>query len=93
MKTKGPDDYNANKSKLSQLIREQPSTQPPIQEVRPVRAETSSKPIAVKSEAHLNFWVSDELMTRIKMHSVTSKKSVRQIGIEALEAYLDLQKT
>lgn len=42
-------------------------------------------------ESHINFWVPDVLMEKIKIHSAKTKKSVKQIGIEALKAYIEAQ--
>lgn len=62
----------------------------PIQEVRPVAdpAQASTTKPATPKEAHVNFWVPDKLMERIKIHAAVSRKSIKEIGIEALEMYL-----
>lgn len=81
-------DYNSNRQLLSERLKtETPKT--PIQEVRPVEATSPPKETPIKvEEAHVNFWAPSDLIKRVKMHSVTSGKSLKQISIEALEQYL-----
>lgn len=75
-------EYEEGRKKLAGLLKTEP-IKTPIQEVRPIVEDRKSEP-----QAHLNFWVPDELMTRLKVHSAKTKKSIKQIGIEAIEAYL-----
>lgn len=75
-------DYDENRSKLAGMIKSKPSTVP-IQQV---------KPIARKEErdvSHLNFWIPTELFNELKMHAIRTGSSIKQVGIDALEAYLN----
>jgi len=79
-------DYQDNRKKLGAMLKsETPKT--PIQEVRPV---PSPEPVADAGHrsSHLNFWVEDQLMQRLKVYAAKSRKTIKQIGKEALEAYL-----
>lgn len=87
---KEKNDYNANRKRLAaQLIAEPPKT--PIQEVRPVEPVSTTKAddTTAKKDMHLNFWVDEQLMQRLKIHAVTNRKTIKQIGIQALEDYLN----
>jgi hypothetical protein len=77
--------YTDNRGKLGELLKT-PATATPIQEVRPVE---SVEPLPKENLRHINFWVSEQLMERIKIHSARSKKSIRQLGQEAFEQFLD----
>ena len=83
---------NEYSNKLKQLGNRIKTEEPklPIQEVRPVGAEPTKTELSSspKKEAHVNFWVPEELMEKLKIQSAISKKSIKQIGIEALEDYL-----
>lgn len=74
-------EYQDNRKKLAEMIRSEP-TKTPIQQVRPVIAKED------KSESHINFWIPSELMDQLKLQAIKSKKSIKQIGIEAFQAYL-----
>lgn len=80
-------DYKKTMSELgAKLLTEKPQT--PIQEVRPVSGAAPGKVNKAKQETHVNFWVPDELMERVKIRAAKSRKSIKQIGVEALEQYL-----
>lgn len=84
-------DYQDNRKKLGAMLKSEPS-QTPIQEVRPVEPVTkakakSNKEASKPDEEYINFWAPAELVQWVKIHSVTSKKSIKQVCIEALEAY------
>lgn len=76
-------DYNEKRGKFAEMLKSKPVAVP-VQEVRPVEVKPEKEP-----EAHVNFWIPEPLMERIKLHAVKSKKSIKQIGIEAFEAYLN----
>ncbi|GAB3225771.1 hypothetical protein [Spirosoma arcticum] len=85
--------YQDNRKKLGAMLKtEIPKT--PIQEVRPVEQppvvseKVKAESIIKKGEAHINFWVPEELMEQLKIHAIRSRKTIKQVGIEALEAYL-----
>ncbi|ADB42940.1 hypothetical protein [Spirosoma linguale] len=91
-------EYKQTLKGLSEKLKSEP-IKTPIQEVRPVEPEAPAKPqvevvnqASTKKEAHMNFWVPEGLMERLKIHSAINKKTIKQIGIEALEAYLSKQK-
>ena len=44
-----------------------------------------------EGESHINFWVPNDLMETVKIHAAKTKKSLKQIGIEALKAYMESQ--
>ncbi|MCK8496031.1 hypothetical protein M0L20_29465 [Spirosoma sp. RP8] len=75
------------------LKSEPPKT--PIQEVRPVESQPAPAPVKTttqgqkKKESHVNFWMPEELMERLKIYSAKSKKSIKQLGIEAIEEFLN----
>lgn len=85
-------DYKKTMSELGAKLKDEP-VKTPIQEVRPVEpARTAPAKTEInetpKKEAHVNFWVPDELMERLKIHAAKSRKTIKQIGVEALEQYL-----
>ena len=86
-------DYQNNRKRLGAMLKtETPKT--PIQEVRPVEQppvveeKIKVEGINQRGEAHVNFWIPEELMEQLKIHAVKSRKTIKQVGIEALEAYL-----
>lgn len=81
--------YKDNRSKLSTMLKSEP-VKTPIQEVRPVQPlpATAGLP-AVREELHINFWIPQELMKRLKVYAATSGKTIKEVGIKALENYLD----
>jgi NRPS condensation-like uncharacterized protein len=76
-------DHQENKKKLADMIQNQPAKLP-IQEVKPVQQSKEQK-----KEAHMNFWIEEEIMERLKIHSIKSKKTIKQIAKEALSEYLE----
>lgn len=74
--------YQDNRKKLAERLKTEPA-KVPVQEVRPVEPTRQAK-----KEAHVNFWIPEELMEQVKLYAVKSKKSIKQIGIEAFENYL-----
>lgn len=74
-------EYQDNRKKLAEMIKTEPN-KTPIQQVSPVTLKEN------KSESHINFWIPSDLMEELKLRAVKSKKSIKQIGIEAFEAYL-----
>ena len=71
-------DYQTNRQKLGEFLKNEPA-RTPIQEVRPIEPSGPLAPTPVvtdassppaKKDAHVNFWVSDELMERLKIHAV-----------------------
>jgi 5,10-methylenetetrahydrofolate reductase len=76
-------EYKDSLKQLGDRLKNEPINTP-IQEVRPVEKPAT----APKQEAHVNFWVPDELMERLKIHAAKNKKTIKQIGIEAFEQYL-----
>jgi hypothetical protein len=64
------------------LKQERPKT--PIQEVKPVKAETIIKIV----EVQFNNWIPKTLLKRIKAFGVEYDLSLKDINIEALELYL-----
>lgn len=47
--------------------------------------------MANKNEAHVNFWIPEELMLRLKVLCVKKRKSIKQVATEAIEQYLEIQ--
>ncbi|GAB3719665.1 hypothetical protein GCM10027592_63260 [Spirosoma flavus] len=80
-------EYKNSLKELSNKLKSEP-IKTPIQEVRPVE-EKPKDPKPAKSEYHLNIWMPDSLGNRLKIHAVNSKKSIKQLTIEALEQYLN----
>ncbi|GAB4042053.1 hypothetical protein [Spirosoma jeollabukense] len=86
-------EYKNTMKALSDKLNSEP-IKTPIQEVRPVEsaaAPSAPQPETVntpRKETHVNFWVPEELMERLKIHAAKSKKTIKEIGNEALEAYL-----
>ncbi|WP_138485048.1 hypothetical protein [Dyadobacter bucti] len=74
-------DYDENRSRLAGMIKSKPSTAP-IQQVKPIVSKEE------KDESHLNFWIPTELFNELKMHAIRTGSSIKQVGIDALEAYL-----
>lgn len=74
-------DYDENRSKLAGMIMNKPSAVP-IQQVKPVSSKED------KDESHLNFWIPTELFNELKIHAIRTGSSIKQVGIDALEAYL-----
>ena len=64
------------------LKQERPKT--PIQEVHPVKAETTIK----VAEVQFNNWIPKVLLKRIKAFGVEYDLSLKDINIKALELYL-----
>lgn len=84
-------EYNSNRQRLTDKLKSEP-VQTPIQEVRPVEKPVAKKPNTKRTgdidETHVNFWGPSGLVLRLKHYSVQSGKSIKQIIVEALEAYL-----
>lgn len=85
-------DYKLALNQLGDKLASEPVSLP-IQEVRPVEpasagAAPTEKINTAKKDSHINFWVPEELMERLKIHAARSKKTIKQIGIEALEQFL-----
>lgn len=74
-------EYQDNRKRLAEMIKTEP-TKTPIQQVTPVIVKEE------KTESHVNFWIPSDLMEQLKLRAVKSKKSIKQIGIEAFESYL-----
>ncbi|GGH55835.1 hypothetical protein GCM10007423_63810 [Dyadobacter endophyticus] len=74
-------EYDENRSRLAGMIKNKPSTAP-IQQVKPI------VPKEEKDVSHLNFWIPTELFNELKMHAIRTGSSIKQVGIDALEAYL-----
>ena len=79
-KSKG---YQDNRSALAALIKQEPASPTPIQEVRPVETKADFEELVRIS----GFWVPAELARKIKIHSAQTDKSIREISIEAYELY------
>lgn len=78
-------DYKNTLSQLGEKLKKEPPTTP-IQEVRPIDpGPATSTP---KKEHHVNFWVPESLMIRLKIHAAKSGTTIKQMGVEALEEYL-----
>lgn len=73
--------YDENRSKLAEQIKNRPSIAP-IQQVKPVVSKQD------KDVSHLNFWIPTELFNELKMHAIRTGSSIKQVGIDALESYL-----
>lgn len=79
-KSKG---YEDNRNALAAMIKKEPVSPTPIQEVRPIETKTETEELARIS----GFWVPVELARKIKVHSAQTDKSIREISIEAYEMY------
>ncbi len=78
-------EYKNSLKQLGDRLKSEPA-KIPIQEVRPVEEpKASANP---KKDAHINFWVPDELMERLKIQGAKSKMKIKEMGIEAFEEYL-----
>jgi hypothetical protein len=73
--------YQDNRSKLADKIKNT-STKVPIQEVRLVEEKKVKD-----AEIHVNFWASSQVIDEIKIISIKSKKTIKQLGTEA---FIDL---
>jgi hypothetical protein len=85
-------EYKNNRSRLAERLKSEP-VQTPIQEVRPIAdqpvpSKATAKVKRAESETHINFWADEELGERLRIHAVKSKKTIKQICVEALEKYL-----
>ncbi len=84
-------DYKGVMKGLSDKLKNEPS-KTPIQEVRPVDPTGSERPgvaAPVKDEVHINFWIPEELMVKLKVRAAESRKTIKQLGIEAIEEFLN----
>jgi hypothetical protein len=79
-------DYKENRNKLADLVKSTPARMP-IQEVRPVEV---IKPKV--EESHVNFWAPSSIMDEVKILSIRTKKSIKQLAIEALTDLIDKYK-
>ena len=75
-------DYMANKEKLADRIKNKPANLP-IQQVNPVKQKNTD------AEAHVNFWISNELMRRLKRYAADNDLTIKEIGIQAFNQFLD----
>ena len=79
-------EYNSNRQRLADKLKNEP-IQTPIQEVRPIETPVAKRPNTKQAdgtdEIHVNFWG----LLRLKHYSVQSRKSIKQIILEALEAW------
>ena len=72
-------DYEDNRKKLADRLKKEPA-RVPIQEVKPVVKEQPKEP-----ESHVNFWTHTSIMDELKILSVKQKKTIKQLGTEALQ--------
>ena len=71
--------------KMGDLIKQLPNTVTPIQEVRPV--ETVSKKEAEDLTRFSAMWIPADLNKKLKVHAAETGQTIREISIEAFEAY------
>jgi predicted ferric reductase len=74
-------EYTENKEKLAERLKKVPS-KIPIQEVRPIVQKEENQ------ESHVNFWIPNHLMEQLKIEGAKKKMTIKQIGIEAFNLYL-----
>lgn len=74
-------DYTENKEKLAERLKKVPA-KIPIQEVRPIVQKEENQ------KSHVNFWIPNDLMERLKIEGAKKKMTIKQIGIEAFNLYL-----
>lgn len=60
----------------------------PIDQPLPQPSPLPEKVNTARKEAHVNFWVPEELMEQLKIKAAKSRMTIKQIGIEAFEKYL-----
>lgn len=77
---------NNYKEKIGGLANKLKSEQPktPIQEVKPVVVKEEAK----TETAQLNVWIPKELVKRMKSYGIENELSLKDIAIQAIEAYL-----
>lgn len=73
--------YTENKKKLAERLKKVPA-KIPIQEVRPIVQKEENQ------KSHVNFWIPNELMEQLKIEGAKKKMTIKQIGIEAFNLYL-----
>jgi predicted ferric reductase len=74
-------DYTENKEKLAERLKNVPA-KIAIQEVRPIVQKEKNQ------KSHVNFWIPNDLMERLKIEGAKKKMTIKQIGIEAFNLYL-----
>ena len=72
---------------MGDLIKQLPATTTPIQEVRPVEADPKSKKEAEDLARLSAMWIPADLAKRIKIYAAETDMTIREIAIEAFNAY------
>lgn len=72
---------------MGDLIKQLPANTTPIQEVRPVEPEPKKE---AEDLARLSaMWIPADLLKRLKVHAAETGTTIREINIDALNAYFN----